>query len=671
MTTGHGFSTSKYYRLSWFVLLTSVTALVLTSQIVPATMILIVALISSIMISVSPERAAPYLRMIRLFIGLLLTLLFAYEVRSYRNLEHGIRIMIELIVCVLPLTIITYNERRSYWLSVLNITVIAIGSIALGESMTTFVVFLFFVIALVLSLNAANLYLESLHKEAPNTSDALPRYYLWHVFQALPAGLLTALLIFFTFPRAHNFSFGLSTSSDRSTTGFSGLIDLRSQGGIEKSSALALLVQSQDTDWLRQHAPDLLLRGNALHTFDGEKWSPPKATNNAHALSYGIPLTKVDPSERHIVSIHLESHAHKYLFYPEVLISILERPSAIGSLAVQDDGSLIRSETELTRFDYSIKTAPRGQLGDLRSKSVEELVAQLPPDLIPLTMIHTNMGLDTWFNSWSKEVGIDREESLNQLEKKLTAYFASNYRPSLSVDHSSENPLRDFLTTKKEGHCEYFATATTLYLRSLGLPARVVVGYRGGIFNGLIDALEVRNEHAHAWTEIWVAGYGWHPIDTTPALQQNDTIASSISLFINAMQYWFRKYFLDYDQSTQKELLRTLQNIAQKSTQRDLWQWDSLLSLAKRNASWGISGLVLVLSLGLAMTRRRAKSPWPPYYRRFLKRMGRLGFTKNEGETLRSFHKRILDSDILSPENRAMVSKIDHDIEKDIYGSRV
>jgi hypothetical protein len=239
------------------------------------------------------------------------------------------------------------------------------------------------------------------------------------------------------------------------------------------------------------------------------------------------------------------------------------------------------------------------------------------------------------------------------------------------VDHSSENPLRDFLTTKKEGHCEYFATATTLYLRSLGLPARVVVGYRGGIFNGLIDALEVRNEHAHAWTEIWVAGYGWHPIDTTPALQQNDTIASSISLFINAMQYWFRKYFLDYDQSTQKELLRTLQNIAQKSTQRDLWQWDSLLSLAKRNASWGISGLVLVLSLGLAMTRRRAKSPWPPYYRRFLKRMGRLGFTKNEGETLRSFHKRILDSDILSPENRAMVSKIDHDIEKDIYGSRV
>lgn len=670
MTTRTGLSLSQYYRLSWLLLLAAITALVLASQIVPPAMILLVALFSSLLIAMSPERLAPFLRLIRLLIGILLTLFLVYEVRSYRNMEHGIRIMIELIIGVLPLTIITYKERRSYWLSVLNVTVVAIGSIALGENLATFVVFLFFMIALVISLNAANLYLESFLEGETETRNFLPRYYIWHVFRALPAGLITAFLIFFTFPRAHNFSLGFTASSDRSTTGFSGLIDLRSKGGIEKSGALAALLQSQDSSWLRQHTQDLLLRGNVLGTFDGEKWSSPKLTNSSYTLASGIPISKIDPNTRHIVTVHLESHTHKYLFYPDVLLSILERPSAMGSLVAQEDGSLIRTETELARFEYSIKTAPRSPLGEFGSKSIEELTVDLPLDLIPLTRVDPSLEISSWFVSWTKEVDINPGDSLSQLEKKLLAYFTRNYRPSLSVDHSGENPLRDFLTTKRAGHCEYFATATTLYLRSLGLPARAVVGYRGGIYNSLIDALEVRNEHAHAWSEVWVTGYGWHPIDTSPALTQSSTIASSLSLFLNALQYWFRKYFLDYNQGTQKELIRTLQNIAQKSTQRDLWQWDSLFSLTKKHSLWTISGVFLFIIFGLITLKRRRRSPWPRYYQRFLKQMTRFGFTRREGETLRTFHKRILDSEILPLDQRTTVVKIAQEIEKDLYSRR-
>lgn len=63
------------------------------------------------------------------------------------------------------------------------------------------------------------------------------------------------------------------------------------------------------------------------------------------------------------------------------------------------------------------------------------------------------------------------------------------------------DPLEDFIANNTRGHCEYFAGALTLMLRSVGIPARIVVGYRGGEWNVVGSFYQVRQLNAHSWVE--------------------------------------------------------------------------------------------------------------------------------------------------------------------------
>lgn len=97
-------------------------------------------------------------------------------------------------------------------------------------------------------------------------------------------------------------------------------------------------------------------------------------------------------------------------------------------------------------------------------------------------------------------------------------FFGERFRYSLYLGNRlGGKSLSNFLLESRSGHCEYFATATTLLLRSLGVPARYVVGYSVQEY-GQIDALYVvRRRHAHAWTQAYVDG-AWVNVDTTPAI---------------------------------------------------------------------------------------------------------------------------------------------------------
>lgn len=102
--------------------------------------------------------------------------------------------------------------------------------------------------------------------------------------------------------------------------------------------------------------------------------------------------------------------------------------------------------------------------------------------------------------------------------KKIYSFFQVKFKYSLVLNSPGQtaNPLESFLVTSREGHCEYFATATVLLLRSVGIPARYATGYsvqeRSGMENGFI----VRTRHAHAWALVHIEG-AWRDFDTTPS----------------------------------------------------------------------------------------------------------------------------------------------------------
>jgi transglutaminase-like putative cysteine protease len=77
------------------------------------------------------------------------------------------------------------------------------------------------------------------------------------------------------------------------------------------------------------------------------------------------------------------------------------------------------------------------------------------------------------------------------------------------------NPLVGFVTQTRAGYCQYFAGAMALMLRYLGIPTRVAVGFSSGTYDAAKGAWIVTDHDAHAWVEVWFAGYGWLPFDPT------------------------------------------------------------------------------------------------------------------------------------------------------------
>ncbi|MFA9565822.1 MAG: transglutaminaseTgpA domain-containing protein [Acidimicrobiales bacterium] len=88
------------------------------------------------------------------------------------------------------------------------------------------------------------------------------------------------------------------------------------------------------------------------------------------------------------------------------------------------------------------------------------------------------------------------------------------YDVNVSAGHSF-NRIEDFLDAGV-GYCEQFATSFGAMARSLGIPARIAVGFTTGDPTGTPGEYIVRGRHAHAWPEVYLAGVGWTHFEPTP-----------------------------------------------------------------------------------------------------------------------------------------------------------
>ncbi|HLQ61565.1 MAG TPA: transglutaminaseTgpA domain-containing protein [Candidatus Acidoferrales bacterium] len=100
----------------------------------------------------------------------------------------------------------------------------------------------------------------------------------------------------------------------------------------------------------------------------------------------------------------------------------------------------------------------------------------------------------------------------------LTDFLQSRYRYSLELGRvpAGRDPVDWFLFDVRIGYCEQFATAETLLLRSLGIPARLATGYSTGDYDPVLNQAVVRERDAHAWVEAYFPGRGWVPVDPSP-----------------------------------------------------------------------------------------------------------------------------------------------------------
>ena len=121
---------------------------------------------------------------------------------------------------------------------------------------------------------------------------------------------------------------------------------------------------------------------------------------------------------------------------------------------------------------------------------------------------------------------LTRMEIATAIEAHLRDSGEYRYTLDQSIKDPNIDPIEDFLFNRKEGHCEYFATALALMLRAEKIPARLVSGYKGGIVRPeRKEWLEVQQRFAHVWVEAWVDKTGWTTFDATPVDARSLSVA--------------------------------------------------------------------------------------------------------------------------------------------------
>lgn len=210
----------------------------------------------------------------------------------------------------------------------------------------------------------------------------------------------------------------------------------------------------------------------------------------------------------------------------------------------------------------------------------------------------------------------DRSDPV-QVATKLESYLSATGGFSYTLDFSNfdwDNQLdhiEDFVVNKRRGHCEFFASALVLMLRSQGIPARVVVGFHGGDFDQDTNAYVVRKRNAHAWVEAYIradqcprewfgtgragAAGAWLVLDPTPATEA--AIVPNATPLVAAKDFW-NTYVMGLNSAKQRDsafqsfVQNPFRNIAQLFSLR-YWrvQWQILTTPGQ----WYRSAITYVL----------------------------------------------------------------------------
>ncbi|MBF0225374.1 MAG: transglutaminase domain-containing protein [Desulfobacterales bacterium] len=139
-----------------------------------------------------------------------------------------------------------------------------------------------------------------------------------------------------------------------------------------------------------------------------------------------------------------------------------------------------------------------------------------------------------------------KSKSPTEILETVKNFFNNKFEYSLIQNSKKQgvSPLEDFLTRTKSGHCEYFATASVLLLRSANIPARYATGYVVDQKNRIDEWIAIRGRHAHAWTLAFINGT-WCNFDSTPPSRseiEEETASTLESVFDLWSQLIFKLY---------------------------------------------------------------------------------------------------------------------------------
>jgi transglutaminase-like putative cysteine protease len=375
-------------------------------------------------------------------------------------------------------------------------------------------------------------------------------------------------LIFFLIPRYTSGYLSALNLQPSLMTGFGDSVTLGQIGVIKQSSAVVMRI-SIAGDAAAQGA-DVHWRGIVFTNFDGKRWFTP--THDEIIISpdldgeYRFPSPQPAPGESRTMryTVLMEPTATDALFVAPRITQLHGRfsngtdPTGIGPrpsyLLLDQSGSLSNPAHNDSKVRYeATSVVPVIPPAKLRAASAvyPEVVAATYLQLPPIDPRVKTLALEITkgsTNDYDKAANIER-------------YLKTHFRYTLDLSGpKTDDPLAYFLFVKKAGHCEYFAAAMTVMLRSLGVPTRYVGGFLPGEYNDVGGDWIVRASDAHTWVEVYFPGYGWLTFDPTPPGNgKHGGFAELVGKYWDWFQFSWGEWIINYDFVHQMSLAQGVQ----------------------------------------------------------------------------------------------------------------
>jgi transglutaminase-like putative cysteine protease len=366
-----------------------------------------------------------------------------------------------------------------------------------------------------------------------------------------------ALPLFLIAPRSGAAALTRNGGPLQKFSGFSENVTLGQIGQLKMTDGIVMRVRVDETQPLRE----LRWRGVALDEFTGLGWRKSPQARQLDVIVEKGGFFKVDTTEAlHRLTTQtffLEPLESPVLFAAPRVVAL---QGDLPFVRVDEEGSVQSRRHDFERLMYkalSDTTEPRmDQLrNDLRPLPVSyyrylQVPDRLDPRIGPLAtsiMLHANAN--------------NRYDAAKAIE----SYLQREYAYSLDMKASGPDPVADFLFNVKAGHCEYFASAMVMLLRTHGIASRLVNGFVSGEYNDAADAYTVRQFDAHSWVEVYFPETGaWVTFDPTPPAGRTEPVrtgfTAQLQKYGEALELLWVQYVVGYDKQEQRSLATSLHN---------------------------------------------------------------------------------------------------------------
>lgn len=594
-----------------------------------------------------------------------------------------------------------HRDRDHLYLAVLAFLMVLAAAVLTVNS----IFFMLFTIFILLAVTTFTL-MEM--KRAAAVATVKVRHFDWWAIRrmmlsiSVAAPLLLALIlaggagIFFLLPRISAGYLSAFAPSSAFTTGFSENVRLGQIGRIQQSNAVVMHIQIENDPGGQF---DLKWRGVSLSLFDGTGWSNPLPQYEAaRAADRSFLLTRGDAEWQAQVAeprpTYFRQLHYRVLMEPigTNVFFLAGKPQVLSgdyrTIAVDAGGAVYDAD----RFHPITVYQATSNLPILAQDRLREAAAGYPPSVL-LHYLQLPQRVDPRIRELARHL---TGSKTNNYDRALAVeqYLLQNYGYTLELSRlPSRDPLATFLFERKQGHCEYFASAMAVMLRTVGIPARIVNGFRGGDFNDITSSYVIRARHAHSWVEVYFPGSGWVTFDPTPsAPAQGNPTWNRFLLYVDAASEFWREWVVNYDFSHQRLLeehaARSTREAAQGTNDWVQEHYQALLNFARRTQARvqgapARSALLTALGVLLLFVFFKGRRFWQAirdrqvaarperapqmaasiWYARMTRFVGKRGWRKAPSHTPAEFVTTIED-----PQLRASVERFTQHYEKARFG---